>query len=564
MRRSIGRVLAFLRELRRRKVYGVAVGSAAVAWGIIEVSSVVLPTFHAPEWAMQLVVVVSISGFMLAVVLAWIYKLGPEGLEKDVTVTGPLVAPAHGIDPDRCSIVVLPFVERAANSEGQYICDGFTELLIARLAGIRSMSVISRTTAMRYRDSEKTIPQIAGELNVSHLVEGSVLRDGEQMQVVVQLVDGRTDRHVWAETYTRSMSDMLNLMNEIAGAVADEVRVKVTPEEEARLSRQETIDPQALDAYLRGRHHLSRRSAASFEKALAAFNDAIDLAPTFAAPYAGIADIHIMSAIYGFKQPKQSFVLARASAEKAIEYDSSSAEGYVSRGSIRMFHDWDFEGAEDDFLRALELNPSYPTGRLAYGDLLLIFERGEEALAQMEEAVRLDPLDLGMNMNLGDFLYFAGRFPDSAEQHRKVLAMNPGFFPSKVRLAKALACEGDGEGVEDILAELKESAPTAVWLETAAVTYGKLGERDKSRTAIKDWQAANKDYQSPLPVAWAYGALGDRDAAIEWLEQSFENRSPALILSHVQPMFQSLGDDPRFLEILGRIGIPATSARSDS
>ena len=376
----------------------------------------------------------------------------------------------------------------------------------------------------------------------------------------MQLVDGRIDRHIWAETYTRSMGDVINLMNEIAGAVADEVQVKVTPEEEARLSRRETIDPQALDAYLRGRHHLSRRSATSFEKALTAFNAAVDHEPTFAAPYAGIADIHVMSAIYGFKQPKQSFLLARANAEKAIEYDPSSAEGYVSRGSIRMFHDWDFAGAEEDFLRALDLNPSYPTARLAYGDLLWIFQQGEEAVRQIEEAVRLDPLDLGMNMNLGDFLYFGGYFDESAEQQRKVLELNPAFFPSRVRLAKALACKGDAMGVEEALADLKEIAPPAVWLETAAVSYGKLGERERALAALQEWQESTT-YLSPLPVAWAYGALGDRDAAIEWLEKSVDSRSPALILSHVQPMFRSLEDDPRFADILGRIGIPARSAR---
>jgi TolB-like protein len=560
MRKSIDKVLAFLRELRRRKVYGVAAGSAAVAWGIVEVASVVLPTFHAPEWALQIVVVVAISGFVIAIMLAWIYRLGPGGVARDAAVAEPLFSAAHKVDPDRLSIAVLPFIERAADSEGQYICDGFTELLIARLAGIRSMSVISRTTAMQYRNSEKTVPQIAGELNVTHLIEGSILRDEEQMQVVVQLVDGRIDRHVWAETYTRSMSDMINLMNEIAGTVADEVRVKVTPEEEARLSRRETIDPQALDAYLRGRHHSSRRSASSFEKALTAFNAAVDLEPTFAAPYAGIADIHIMSAIYGFKQPQQSFLLARANAEKAIEYDPSSAEGYVSRGSIRMFHDWDFAGAEEDYLRALDLNPSYPTARLAYGDLLWIFEQGEEAVRQIEEAVRLDPLDLGMNMNLGDFLYFGGHFDESAEQQRKVLELNPAFFPSRVRLAKALACKGDAIGVEAALTDLKEIAPPIVWLETAAVSYGKLGERDKALAALQEWQESTT-YLSPLPVAWAYGALGDQDAAIEWLEKSIKNRSPALILSHVQPMFRSLEDDPRFTDLLDRIGIPARSAR---
>jgi TolB-like protein/Flp pilus assembly protein TadD len=563
MRKSIDRVFAFLRELSRRKVYVVAARSAAVAWGIIEVSSVVLPTFNAAPWVMQAVVVVAISGFLIAVILAWIYKLGPEGLERDAAVPQPLFSPEQEIDPDRCSIAVLPFVERSSESERHYICDGLTELLIARLAGIRSLSVISRTTAMQYRDSEKSVPEIAGELNVSYLIEGAVLRSGEQIQVVVQLVDGRIDRHVWVETFTRDMSDVLNLMNEIAGGVADEVRAKVTPEEEARLSRVETIDSHALDDYLKGRHHLSRRSAASFEKALVSFHEAIDIAPKFAAPHAGIADIHIMSAIYGFKQPNECFRLARANAAKAVEFDPSSAEGYVSLASIKMFHDWDFAGAEKDYLKALDLNPSYPSARLAYGDLLWVFERGEDALRQIEEAVRLDPLDLGLNMNLGDFLYFSGRFDASVEQQRKVLAMNPGFFPSLVRLAKSLACKGDLAGLETALERLKEIAPAAVWFETAAVSYGKVGQHDKSLAALKEWRAG-AEYLSPLPVAWAYGAIGDRDAAIEWLENSFDTRSPALILSHVQPMFQSLEGDPRFVEILNRIGIPACSAHETS
>jgi len=560
MRSLVNRMVAFLRELRRRRVYGVAAVSAAVAWGVIEVASVVLPTFHAPEWILQAVLVLAIVGVVLALSLSWVYKLGPEGIEKDVSVPGPLVAPAPDADPHRRSVVVLPFADRAADAEGQYICDGLTELLIARLAGIRALSVISRTTAMQYRDTDKKIPQIAGELNVTHLIEGSVLRIGEQLQIVVQLIDGRTDRHVWAETYARSAGDLLNLMNEVAGAVADEVKVKLRPEEEARLARGETIDPVALDAYLKGRHHLSRRTAANFEKALVCFHESIDIAPQFALPYTGIADIHIMSGLYGFKPPKESFPLALANAEKAVELDPQAAEARTSRASVRMFHDWDFAGAEEDYLQSLALNPSYATTHLAYGDLLWVFERGEEALEHIREAVRLDPLDLGMNMNLGDFLYFDGRFADSAEQHRKVLAMNPKFFPSQARLAKALACAGDGDGAHAALDTLKEVAPAPVFLETAAVAHGILGERDEARTALEDWQKAGAGYLSPLPVAWAYGALGDRDAAIEWLEKSIDERSPALIVSHVQPAFRSLAGDPRYQKILDRIGIPARSA----
>jgi len=560
MRSLVNRMAGFLRELRRRRVYGVAAIAAAVAWGVIEVASVVLPTFHAPEWILQVVVVLAITGVVLAVSLAWIYKLGPEGIEKDVSVPEPLVAPASDADPHRRSIVVLPFADRAADDEGQYISDGLTELLIARLAGIHAMSVISRTTAMQYRDTDRKIPQIAGELNVTHLIEGSVLRAGEQLQIVVQLIDGRTDRHVWAETYTRSTGDLLNLMNEIAGTVAQEVKVKLRPEEVARLARSETIDPAALDAYLKGGHHLSRRTAASFEKALACFHESIDIAPQFALPYTGIADTHIMSGLYGFRPPKESFPLALANAEKAVQLDPEGAAAHTSRGSVRMFHDWDFAGAEEDYLRAIELNPSYATTHLAYGDLLWVFERGDEALEQIREAVRLDPLDLGMNMNLGDFLYFGGRFEDSAEQHRKVLAMNPQFFPSQARLAKALACAGDRDGALDALDELRELAPEAVFLETAAVTHGILGETDEARAALDDWRGLSTGYVSPLPVAWAYGALGDRDAAIEWLEKSLDERSPALIVSHVQPAFRSLADDPRYQGILKRIGIPSRSA----
>jgi serine/threonine-protein kinase len=294
---------------------------------------------------------------------------------------------------------------------------------------------------------------------------------------------------------------------------------------------------------------------------LACFHESIDIAPQFALPYTGIADIHIMSGLYGFKQPKESFPLALANAEKAVQLDPEAAEAHTSRGSVRMFHDWDFAGAEEDYLRAIELNPSYATTYLAYGDLMWVFERGEEAVEQIREAVRLDPLDLGMNMNLGDFLYFGGRFAESAEQHRKVLAMNPRFFPSRARLAKALACAGDRDGAHATLDELKATAPEAVFLETAAVTHGILGERDEARAMLDEWKRVSTGYVSPLPVAWAYGALGDQDAAIEWLEKSLDERSPALIVSHVQPAFRSLVDDPRYRDILDRIGIPASSAQ---
>jgi len=559
----LDRLVRFLHELRRRRVYGVSVVAAAVAWGVIEVASVVLATFHAPDWVMQFVLVAAIVGVVTSILLAWIYKIGPEGIERDVAIPKPLVAP-DSVGDEKPSLVVLPFIDLDPDSTNSYVGDGLMELLIARLAAIRSLSVISRTTASQYRGTHKVIPQIAGELNVRYLIEGSILRSGEQLQVVVQLIDGRTDRHLWSETYSRPLNDLLTLLNEIAATVAGEVSVTLTPSEAARLARAQSLEPAALDAYLKGCHFLSRRSAENFRKALSAFNQAIEIVPHFSAAYARVSDIQIMSALYGFTRPLDSFPLARASAEKAIALDASSAEALSSRGTVRMFADWDFPGAEKDFLRSLAINPSYPMAHLAYGDLLWIFGRGEAALDHMWKAVRVDPLDLGMNMNLGDFLMFAGRFAESAAQHRRGLEFNPDFIPSRVRLARVLALAGDGKGALAELDRLQAAAPRPIWLEASVLTHALLGNRDQARAALDTWRGESDVRLPPLQVAWAYAALGEHDAAIEWLEKSLEERSPALIFCHVQPAFRSLKADARFQAVLQRIGIPATPSKESS
>lgn len=466
------------------------------------------------------------------------------------------VAPPEA--PATVSIAVLPFVNLAGNAADDHVVDGLTELMIANLAGVASLRVIARTSSMIYKGARKRLREIAVDLNVDYVVEGSLLRDGGRMQVVVQLIEARSEMHAWTQTYTRDLRDLLTLLNEIARAVAKAVSVRLKPAEAVRLGRRIAIGEDALQHYLKGRFFWAQRSADSLGRASAEFAACAGAAPDFAPAYVGLADCQIVLAFYGIEQPRRAAAIAREHHANALALDPDSVEVQTAGGALRLFFDWDFEGAERAFVRALALNPSYTTTYLSYGDLLMMRGEFERGLGLIREAVKLSPFDLGLNMNIGDFLIFSRRFEEAVRQLEHTLAMDERFVAGRLRLAEALALMGCGEAALAQVERACAAAPSQPRVrETRAFVLAAGGNHREASSELAALEAErNQRYVSAWEIARTYAVMSDADNAIAWLQAAIDERAPMTLFAGVHAALDPIRDDPRFAGILRSIGIP--------
>ncbi len=456
------------------------------------------------------------------------------------------------------SIAVLPFANLAGAAAGDHVCDGITELLIANLAGVAALRVIARTSSMTYKGTSKRIGEIAAELGVDYVVEGSVLGDGARIQVVVQLIEARSEMHAWAQTWTREMRDVLTMLNEIARAVAHALSARLRPAEAGRLDRKIAIAEPALQHYLKGRFFWAQRSVDAVRKAIAEFAACVDDAPDFAPAHVGLADSRILLALYSVETPGAAADAARGHLARALALDPESAETQTALGAVGLFFDWDFEEAERAFVRALALNPSYTNAHLGYGDLLIMRGEFEGGLALLREAVKLSPFDLGLNMNLGDFLVFARRPDEAVRQLEHTLAMDARFVPGRLRLAVALAVAGRSE---DALAQIEEASAMAPLQprvrETRAFVLAATGRCDEARRELEALAGERRlRYVSAWEIARAYAVMADVEPALRWLQAAIDERAPMTLFAGVHPALDAIRADPRLLPILRRGGIP--------
>ena len=481
------------------------------------------------------------------------YRLiAPVVFEESAAVAARPQPPAS-----RIRVAVLPFLNLSGETADEYLVDGLTELLIAALAGISAIRVIARTSSMRYKHSQQPLREIAEELAVDHVVEGSLLLARHQVQVVVQLIDAKTEAHLWARTYVREPRDTLTLLNEIARTVGDELRSTLTPVETSRLVLPLPLRDDALRAYLRGRHYWAQRSPDGLHKALEQFENCALLAPDFAPAYCGIVDALVVLALYGIAAPGAIRDRALAASARAVALDPESGFTQTSRGGALMFLEHDFAGAETAFARAYAATPTHPVCLLGYGDLLLFTGRSEEALQRIREAIEVDPFDLGINMNAGDFLMLARRYAEAVTQLQKTLAMNPGFVPARLRLAEAFAYAGDPAAA---LAEVDRAAlasPSPVRVdETRALVLALAGDESGARALLRHLESAVVErHVGAYELARGHAALGDRDAAFRWLDVAIAEHAPAATMIGVQPAFDALRGDPRFADVLRRVGL---------
>jgi TolB-like protein/Tfp pilus assembly protein PilF len=453
------------------------------------------------------------------------------------------------------SLVVLPLENLPRDSEQEYFADGLTEALINSLAKIAALQVISRTTSMRYKKTDKTLPQIASELNVDAIIEGTVLRSGQRVRISVQLIDAHRDTHLWAQTYDRDLRDILALHAEVAQAVAREVQVKLTPHDYAHFAHTHPVDPEAYEAYLKGRYYWNRRPA-ELGKAIRCLEQATTRDPGYAAALTGLADCLNSLTVYGLAPPNEGSVKAKHLAQRALEIGHSLAEAHTALG-LATAYDYDFSTAEREFERAIELNPRYAHAHAMFSFLLAWTGRYEEAYTEVQRALRLDPLSSITNSMVG-WVYFHGRRYDQAiEQLQKTLELDPRSGISWAFLGWVQSCKSLHESAITSLRKSCEIYPGSGPIAWLGQVYAAAGYRGEALKILEQLQELSKQqYVSPYGVGRIYVALGQTEEAFLWLETAYEQRANWMVYLKVDPVFDDLRSDPRFQDLMRRMNFP--------
>jgi TolB-like protein/DNA-binding winged helix-turn-helix (wHTH) protein/Tfp pilus assembly protein PilF len=517
-------------------------------------SSPLLPALPAiaakPEKRVQWPKMVTVTLSVLAILLAGAFALRYLKRPSLATATSSQLT----------SLVVLPFENLSADKDQAYFADGMTDELIAHLAKIRSLRVISRTSSMEYKGTHKTLSQIARDLNVDSVVEGTVLRSGDRVRITAELVQVATDRHLWAETYESQLGDILTLQSHVASAIVNEIRVKLTPEDQVRLASTRPVSTQSYENYLKGRYYWNKRSQEGLTKAIDYFQLAIEQDPNYALAYAGLADCYsiIGSAIVGTVPTSEVAPKARAAALKSLELDNTLAEAHTSLATVRFNYDWDWNAAASGFRRALELNPSYATAYQRNSLYLMSMGRTSESIAEMNRAHDLDPLSISTNFSLGWRLYMAREYDQAIEQLRNTIDMDPGFALPHLVLGQAYEQKKMyDQAIKELrrAADISQSSPPAI--AALARTYAVSGRTAEARNLLDQlMEQSKKRYVSPFYMAIVYAGLGENDKAMSWLEKAYGDRSNAIIFLKVDPQLDTLRDSPRFHELQRKLRLP--------
>ena len=455
------------------------------------------------------------------------------------------------------SLAVLPLESLSGDASQDFFADGMTDELITDLGQISALRVISRTSVMPYKRVRKPLGQIAHELNVDAIVEGTVLRSGNQVRITAQLIEADTDKHLWANSYQGDLRDTLALQNQVARAIAERIRISLNPQEEAALKSAKVVNPDAYVAYLKGRYFWNRRTADGLKASVAYFNQAVDEDANYAPAYSGLADAYALLGDwqYAVMTTKEALPKAKAAAAKALELDSSLGEAHNSLAFCLDGFDWDFESADKEFRRAIELNPSYATAHHWYAWHLALVGKNDEAIAEMKRAQNLDPLSLIINADLAELLVIAHSYDQSIEQSRKTIEMDPNFALAHNQLAVAyIQKEMYGDAILELEKAIRLSGASPICTANLARTYAASGKRSEALKLLSDLKmGSNVAYSRATEIAMVYAALGDKDQTMSWLEKGYQERfNPGVLL---RPAFDPLRSDPRFRNLLGRIGL---------
>jgi adenylate cyclase len=588
---------SFLSELKRRNVIRFAGLYLVGAWLLTQVAGTVLPMFGAPDWLPRSVVSLLAIGFIPALIFSWVFELTPQGLKRDedvrpeesiapqtaqrmnrmiiavlVLALGYFAFDKFVLAPRRVSslndsssainaksIAVLPFENLSEDKANAYFAEGMQDEILTRLAKIADLKVISRTSTQHFKSSPDNLPQIARQLGVAHILEGSVQKAGDAVRVNVQLINATSDAHLWADTFDRKLTDIFAVESEIAKTVADTLQAKLSSSAEHVLASRPTDNPEAHELYLKGRYFWNRRTGANLQKAVGYFEQAIEKDPKYALAYSGLADCHVLLPVYPElgSYPRDEMPKALAAAHKAVELDNTLAEAHTSLARA-LASDLQLPVAMSEFKRAIELNPSYATAHQWFGECLQSQGRVEEGLAELKRAQEVDPLSLVNNALVGFALDTVGKSNEAIAQLRRTIEMEPRFANSHGLLGNVLERKGH---LEEAIVEYEKSYSlgadpiASAQLARAYFLVGKKAEAQQLWDKLK--ASSERQYVPAYSLALVQLAFGDKDAAIRLLEKSYEDHAPFdsvdlgwILVDH---RLDSLRSDPRFKKLITRI-----------
>ena len=460
------------------------------------------------------------------------------------------------------SLAVLPLANLSGDSQQEFFVDGMTDELTTNLAQISDLRVTSRTSTMQFKDTKKSVPQIASDLNVDAIVEGSVVRSGDRVRITAQLIDAKADRHLWAKSYERAFRDVLELQDALARDIANEIRVTLTPSERKRLAENRPVDPEAHEAYLRGRYFWNRRTEPELHKAKEYFEQAIAKDPMFAPAYSGLADTYFyLSYAWGHMPPREGMPLAKAAALKAIELDDSAGEGHASLGIVKFSYEWDFPGAEQELKRAVTLSPNFSNAHHAYAVLLGVLQRPEDSIAEIRKAAEVDPLSVPVRNMLAARYATYGRCDEALAEDHKTLELNPNATHMAMLHNRMQGCyEAKGmkkEAFEEFIAARTAEGATPKEMQEFRKAFESFGKQGLARKGLRDALARwEKDHWhgDAFAIAMLYEDLGDYDQAFAWIDKCIELRSTSLFWIFDDD--NNLRKDPRFAEVKHKMGVP--------
>ena len=596
--------MSFFDELKRRNVLRVAAAYVVAAWLVIQVVETIFPAFGFGDAAIRIVVIVLTIGLAPIVILAWAFELTPEGLmlDKDVdrsrsitTRTGKkldriimavlalalgyfafdkfvlsesreasIAETAHQEGRTEAlvesygdkSIAVLSFADMSPEGDQEYFSDGIAEELLNRLTKVPDLRVISRSSSFSFKGQNLEIPEIARRLKVAHILEGSVRKSGNRVRITAQLIEARSDTHLWSETYDRQLEDVFTIESEVAQKVVAALQIQLLDDEIEQLAKQPTANVAAYQLYLKGRYFWNKRTEENIEKALNYFQRAAELDPGFALAYTGIGDVWIFRGWYSVLLPKETFPKAKAAVVQALAFDETLAEAHTSRAHIYLEFDYDWGAAESEYLRAIELNPRYPIAHHWYGGYLSAMGRHDEALRQAYEARELSPLSLIINTWVGLRFYFAGRYEMAIEEYQKALELDPEFAPAHWHLGWAF--EQTDQHAAAIASAKRAIAISGnpIYLASLGHSYAKAGDDEKARQILGQLkQVSLTQHVSAYHIAVIHAALGDTDESFEWLERAYVERSPWIGYMMVDPRLDPLRSHPGFDSLLRQAGL---------
>ena len=462
--------------------------------------------------------------------------------------------------PSVSSIMVLPLENISGDQSQEYFADGVTDALIAELAKLRDLRVISRTSSMYFKGQRVPVPEIAKTIDVDAIVEGSVQRSGDRVVVRAQLINVKTDKHLWVETYDRPVRDVLDLQSEIAQQIASQVKLRMTPDQQARMTVQRPVNPKAFDDYLQGRYlYWNKRTEENLNKAIVHFQNAITEDPGYALAHVGPADCYSALGVVQISAlpPLEARRLAEESATRALALDPSLAEAHTTLAYVKHYN-WNWSAAEQDFKRAIDLNPNYANAHNFYAGFLMSRARIEESLAAADRARQLDPFSLAISAQRGFLLENARRYEEAIDQLKRVIAMDPNHYQAHWFLGHTYAANRQFEeaiAASQKAVELSDRAPGALGM--LGLVYGLAGRKDDANRVLNELLEMNKKrYVTPAALANVYIGLDDKDQAFFWLEKAYEERSNYLAYLKVFPILDPLRSDPRFAKLVQRVGLP--------